>query len=85
MTQQVYGVFNRFSNLNTSAQPVAVGTERDVSYRATGGRTRAAWHLARSRRARPGAPAAIDETLYLRRTTLRNGFAAGRAARAGMC
>jgi hypothetical protein len=35
VTQQVYGVFNRFRNLTPSALPLTVGTERDVSYRAT--------------------------------------------------
>ena len=83
VTQQIYGVFNRFSNLNTSAQPVAVGTERDVSYRATGvvpgprgTSLEAGVHL-------QGLHASIDETLYLRRTTLRNGFAAGRGRQGG--
>ncbi len=35
VTQQVYGVFNRFRNLTPSALPLTVGDERDVSYRAT--------------------------------------------------
>jgi hypothetical protein len=83
VTQQVYGVFNRFSNLNTSAQPVAVGTERDVSYRATGvvpgprgTSLEAGVHV-------QGLHASIDETLYLRRITLRNGFADGRGRQGG--
>ncbi len=35
VTQQVYGVFNRFRNLTPSARPLTVGGERDLSYRAT--------------------------------------------------
>jgi hypothetical protein len=35
LTQQLYGVFNRFRNLTPSALPLTVGQERDVSYRAT--------------------------------------------------
>ena len=35
VTQQVYGVFNRFRNLTPEWQPLTVGNERDLSYRAT--------------------------------------------------
>ena len=35
LTQQVYGVFNRYRNENPSTQPLTVGSERDLSYRAT--------------------------------------------------
>ncbi|MEO5823289.1 MAG: carboxypeptidase regulatory-like domain-containing protein [Vicinamibacteraceae bacterium] len=35
VTQQFYGVFNAFRNLTPSTQPLTVGSERDLSYRAT--------------------------------------------------
>jgi hypothetical protein len=35
VTQQVYGIFNRFRNLTPSALPLTIGDERDLSYRAT--------------------------------------------------
>ena len=35
VTQQVYGVFNRFENQTITAQPLTRGSERDVSYRGT--------------------------------------------------
>ncbi len=35
VTQQAYGVFNRFRNLAPTALPLTVGSERDLSYRAT--------------------------------------------------
>lgn len=35
VTQQVYGVFNRFRNQTISALPLTVGSERDLSYRST--------------------------------------------------
>jgi hypothetical protein len=35
VTQQVYGVFNHYRNENPSALPLTVGSERDLSYRAT--------------------------------------------------
>jgi hypothetical protein len=35
VTQQIYGVFNRFRNLTPSSQPLTTGSERDASYRAT--------------------------------------------------
>ena len=35
VTQQVYGVFNRFRNLTGTSEPLVVGSERDLSYRAT--------------------------------------------------
>ncbi len=35
VTQQVYGVFNHYRNEAPTSQPLTVGSERDVSYRAT--------------------------------------------------
>jgi hypothetical protein len=35
VTQQVYGVFNRFENRTITSQPLTRGSERDVSYRGT--------------------------------------------------
>jgi hypothetical protein len=35
VTQQVYGVFNHYRNEISTAQPLTVGSERDLSYRAT--------------------------------------------------
>jgi hypothetical protein len=35
VTQQVYGVFNSYRNETPSLQPLTVGSERDLSYRAT--------------------------------------------------
>jgi hypothetical protein len=35
VTQQLYGVFNRFRNETPSALPLTTGSERDASYRAT--------------------------------------------------
>jgi hypothetical protein len=35
LTQQVYGVLNRYRNENPSTQPLTIGRERDFSYRAT--------------------------------------------------
>jgi hypothetical protein len=35
VTQQIYGVFNRFRNLTPSSLPLTTGSERDASYRAT--------------------------------------------------
>jgi hypothetical protein len=35
VTQQVYGVFNRFENRTITAQPLTRGSERDLSYRGT--------------------------------------------------
>ena len=55
MTQQIYGVFNRFRNQTPSAQPLTVGTERDVSYRRHDGGARAA--RIDDRRRRPPAMA----------------------------
>jgi hypothetical protein len=35
LTQQLYGVFNRFENRTITSQPLTRGSERDLSYRAT--------------------------------------------------
>ena len=83
MTQQVYGVFNRYRNLTPSSQPLTVGSERDLSYRATtvvpgprGSTIEGGVHL-------QWLGGALDEYRYLRRRPAALGRRRGAADAAG--
>ena len=79
VTQQVYGVFNRFRNLTGTSEPLVVGSERDLSYRATaampgprGSSIEGGLHV-------QSLHASLDEYRYLRRGgRLGGAFDAGR-------